>query len=143
MLSSHLSRASALLLGMAGFAFVFAAREMLTRLAPGTPPTATWIGQLLGAALVGLGCLNWFNRYTLLGGIYARAVVLANMTFYVVGSLSILRASAALTATRPMALGVAVVLGVFAACYAWLLLRGPLERDIATYRTPSSGESRG
>ena len=143
MLSSHLSRASALLLGVAGFAFVFAPRELLARLAPGTPPTATWIGQLLGAALVGLVCLNWFNRYTLLGGIYARAVVLANTMFYVVGALSVFGASAALTATRPMAQGVAGVLGVFAACYVWLLFRGPLERDIATYRTTSSGESRG
>ena len=143
MLSSHLSRVSALFLGVAGFAFVFAPRELLARLAPGTPPTATWIGQLLGAALVGLGCLNWFNRHTLLGGIYARAVVLANTMFYVVGALSVFGASAALTATRPMAQSVAGVLGVFAACYAWLLFRGPLERDIATYRTTLGGESRG
>lgn len=143
MLSSHLSRVSALFLGVAGFAFVFAPRELLARLAPGTPPTAAWIGQLLGAALVGLGCLNWFNRHTLLGGIYARAVVLANTMFYVVGALSVFGASAALTATRPMAQSVAGVLGVFAACYAWLLFRGPLERDIATYRTTLGGESRG
>ena len=141
MLSSHLSRASALLLGVAGFAFVFAPRELLARLAPGTPATATWIGQLLGAALVGLGCLNWFNRYTLLGGIYARAVVLANTMFYVVGALSIIGASAALTATRSMAQGVAGVLGVFAACYTWLLFRGPLERDVATGQTTMRGES--
>ena len=140
MLSSHLSRAIALLLGMVGFAFVFAPRGMLALLAPGTPRTVAWIGQLLGAALVGLGCLNWFNRHTLLGGIYARAVVLANVTFCVVGALSIFRTSAALPATRPVAQGVAGVLGVFGACYAWLLFRGPLERDIATYRGTSGSE---
>jgi hypothetical protein len=134
MLSSHLSRGSALLLGVAGFAFVFAPREMLALLAPGTPRAAAWIGQLLGAALVGLACLNWFNRQTVLGGIYARPVVLANMVFYLVGALSIFGASIALTATRPVAQGVAAVLGVFAACYSWLLFRGPLERDIATYQ---------
>lgn len=134
MLSSHLSRASALLLSASGFSFVFAPREMLTLLAPGTPPTATWIGQLLGAALVALACLNWFNRYTLLGGIYARAVVLSNTMFYVVGSSSIFGASVPLTTTRPIAQAVAGVLGVFAACYAWLLFRGPTERDIATQR---------
>jgi len=134
MLSSHLSRASALFLGVAGFSFVFAAREMLVLLAPGTPRAATWIGQILGAALVGLGCLNWFNRHALLGGIYARPVVLANSMFYVVGALSVVGSSAALTTTRPVAQGVAAVLGVFAACYAWLLFRGPLDRDFATYR---------
>lgn len=139
MWSSHLSRASALVLGVAGFAFVFAPRELLARLAPGTPPTATWIGQLLGAALVGLGCLNWFNRHTLLGGIYARTVVLTNTMFFLVGALSVFGASRALTATRPIAQAVAGVLGVFAVCYAWLLYRGPLERDLTTYRTTSSG----
>ena len=141
MLSSQLSRASALLLGVAGFAFVFAPREMFALLAPGTPRTAAWIGQLLGAALVGLGCLNWFNRHTLLGGIYARAVVLANTMFYVVGALSIFGTSAALTGTRPVAQAVAGVLGIFAVSYAWLLFRGPLERDLATYRRTSGGES--
>jgi hypothetical protein len=141
MLSSHLTRTSALLLGVSGFAFVFAPREMLALLAPGTPRTATWIGQLLGAALVGLACLNWFNRHTLLGGIYARAVVLANAMFYVVGASSVFGASAALTATRSTAQGVAAVLGVFAACYVWLLFRGPPQRDIASYRTSSSGTS--
>jgi hypothetical protein len=55
--------------------------------------------------------------------------------FYFVGALSVLGSSAALTATRPMAQAVAGVLGLFAACYAWLLFRGPLERDIASYRT--------
>src|SRR5688572_22320896 len=143
MLSSHLTRASALSLGVAGFAFVFAPRELLALLAPGTPRSATWIGQLLGAALVGLACLNWFNRHTLLGGIYARAVVLANTMFYFVGALSVFGASPALTATRPMAQGVAGVLGVFAACYWWLLFRGPLEGDIATYRTTLGGEPPG
>ena len=140
MLSTHLSRAGALLLSMAGFAFVFAPREMLALLAPGTPRTTAWIGQLLGAALVGLACLNWFNRHTLLGGIYARAVVLANTMFYVVGALSVFGTSAGLAATRPVAQGVAGVLGVFGACYAWLLVRGPLERDIATYRRTLGGE---
>ena len=137
MLSGHLSRASALLLAVTGFAFVFAAREMLALLAPGTPRAATWVGQLLGAALIGLGCLDWFNRHTLLGGIYARPVVLANATFFVVGALSILGTSPTLGATRPIALGVAGVLGVFAGCYAWLLFRGPLERDIISRRSTS------
>lgn len=121
-------------LGVSGFSFVFAPREMLTLLAPGTPSTATWIGQLLGATLVALACLNWFNRFTVLGGIYARAVVLSNAMFYVVGSSSIFGASMPLTTTRPMAQAVAGVLGVFAVCYAWLLFRGPAERDIAIQR---------
>ena len=139
MLSSHLSRASALILSASGFAFVFAPREMLLLLAPGTPRTATWIGQLLGAALVALGCLNWFNRHTLLGGIYARAVVLTNALFFVVSSSSIFGASVALTATRPIAQAVAAILGIFAVCYGWLLYRGPAKRDIESYRATMGG----
>ena len=134
MLCSHLSRASAVLLGAAGHALVFAPRELLAYLAPGTPLAARWIGQLLGAAFIGFAWLNWLNRGALLGGIYARPVVLANAIFFVVGASSVFGASAGLGATARKAQAVAVVLGLFALCYTWLMFRGPLERDFQASR---------
>jgi hypothetical protein len=134
MLCSHLSRASAGLLGVAGHALVFAPREVLAYLAPGTPTAATWIGQLLGAALIGLAWLNWLNRGALLGGIYARPVVLANAVFFLIGAASVFGTSSTLDATARRAQAVAGVLGLFALCYLWLMFRGPLERDFQASR---------
>lgn len=139
MLCSQLSRASAGLLGATGHALVFAPRELLAYLAPGTPAAATWIGQLLGAALIGFAWLNWLNRGTLLGGIYARPVVLANAVFFFVGAVSVFGASSALDATAWRVQAVAGVLGLFALCYTWLMFRGPLERDFQASRASLAG----
>ena len=134
MLCSHLSRASAGLLGVAGHALVFAPRELLAYLAPGTPASASWIAQLLGAAFIGFAWLNWLNRGALLGGIYARPVVLANAVFFFVGAVSVFGASIPLNTTARRAQAVAGVLGLFAVCYLWLMIRGPLERDFQASR---------
>lgn len=36
--------------------------------------------QLLGAAVFGLSMLNWMSRYSRIGGIYGRPLVIANFT---------------------------------------------------------------
>lgn len=43
--------------------------------------------QLLGAALIGFGVMNWTARGSVLGGIYGRAVVAGNQTHLTVGAL--------------------------------------------------------
>ena len=58
---------------------------------PAFPPAAAWLGQLLGAAWLGVAALNWLQRTALLGGIYGRPVVFANTVMYVVSALSLLR----------------------------------------------------
>ena len=133
MLCSLLSRASAVLLGAAGHGLLVAPRELLALLAPGTPPAAPWIGRLLGAAFIGFAWLNWLHRRALLGGIYARPVVLANAMFFLTGAVS-LSVSGALGKTQWRVEAAAGVLGVFAVCYTWLMARGPLERDVQAYR---------
>lgn len=35
--------------------------------------------QLIGAALFGFAMLNWLSRYSLVGGIYSRPLVVANL----------------------------------------------------------------
>ena len=65
---------------------------MLPALVPGFPPDAAWLGQLLAAAWLGIAALNWLQRSALLGGIYGRATVSANVVVYVVSALSLLRA---------------------------------------------------
>ncbi len=69
MKSSLVSRASALVLCIGGLALLFAPDVVLSWLEPEFPAGAAWIGQLLGAAWLGLAALNWLNRSAILGGI--------------------------------------------------------------------------
>lgn len=124
---------SAGLLLCGGLSLLFGADVIVPALAPGTPPSAAWIGQLLGAAWLALAALDWFQRGTLLGGIYGRGVVTANAVLYFVSAMSALRA---LPVAGRRAMLVAVVAAVMALVYGALLLRGPFDR-LATTRDAS------
>lgn len=127
--SSLLSRASAAVLLVAGAALLFASDALLPMLAPGTPASAFWIGGLLGAAWLGVAALNWLGRSAVLGGIYGRPVVMANLALYFISALTLGRA--ALEPGAPAALwALAAPMAVLAAAYGGLLLRGPLARDV-------------
>jgi hypothetical protein len=125
MISSTISRASAITLAVGGGAMLFVADEILPVLAPDFPPDAAWIGQSLGAAWLGLAALNWLQRNVVLGGIYSRPIVLANLIAYFVTATS---AAGSLPGAGGGAMGTALIAGVFAIAYGVLLLKGPFDR---------------
>lgn len=125
-ISSLLSRVSAAVLLVGGAALLFAPDALLPALVPGFPPAAVWLGQLLGAAWLGVAALNWSQRAALLGGIYGRPVVLANLALYFISALSLSRALLR-GAAPPTLWALLVPLAVLAAAYGALLLRGPFD----------------
>jgi hypothetical protein len=126
--STLISRVSAAVLLIAGLALLLAPDAVLPRLIPDYPPTALWLGQLLGAAWLGVATLNWASRATILGGIYGRPIVLANVAIYCIGALVML--GAARRAELPGAVWTVVALAVvLAVAYGLLLWRGPLPKD--------------
>jgi len=131
--SRSISSASALILVAGGVTLLFAPDFLLPRIAPGFPPSALWLGQLLGAAWLGMAALDWLSRSTMLGGIYGRPVVFANAAFYLIGALTVLRA-ASRAPTSIVLWAVAVPLVVLAIAYGWLLYRGPFEKEMAQRR---------
>lgn len=131
MISSRLSLLSAAVLLLGGVALLFASDMLLPALIPGFPPAASWLGQFLGAAWLGVAALNWLQRGTRLGGIYGRPVVFANLLLYFVSALSLLRGL--LGGGIPTALwAVFAPAAALAAAYAALLLRGPFDSSTAS-----------
>jgi hypothetical protein len=126
MISSRLSRVSAAVLLFGGSALLFAPDVLLPVLVPGFPPTAAWLGQLLAAAWLGVAALNWLQRAAVLGGIYGRPVVLANLVLYFVSALSLLRAVVGGGAPGA-AWGALALAAPLATAYGALLLRGPFD----------------
>ena len=124
--AGRVSRASAGLLAITGLALVFAADDILPRLVPGFPAAGAWVGQLLGGAWLAIAALTWLNRGARLGGIYGRPVVLTNAIVYFVSAMVLLKIVPQPGASLPVVI-VAVLFGLFAALYGWLLFRGPLD----------------
>ena len=124
------------MLFLGGLALLFVPDLVLPLLVPGYPPEGLWLGQLLAAAWLGLASLDWLSRSTLLGGIYGRPVVAANLGGFFVGALSLLRA-ASRDPESPTIWMLLVPHLAFAGIYGWLLLRGPFERDLRSQRSAS------
>lgn len=126
MISSLLARISATFLVLGGVAFLFASDVLLPALVPGFPPAGAWLGQLLGAAWLGVAALNWLQRAAILGGIYGRPIVFANLGLYFVSALSLFRGLLGDGAPRVLWLLLAV-LASLAVSYGLLLFRGPFD----------------
>lgn len=126
MISSIVSRISALVLLAGGLALLFAPDVLLPAVAPGFPLAAAWLGQLLAAAWFGVAALNWLQRSVVLGGIYGRPTVLANFALYFVSAASLLRVVLG-HAASPLLWFVVAAAWVLAAVYGALLLRGPFD----------------
>ena len=121
---------SAAVLLVAGIALLFAPDMLLPRLVLGYPEAALWLGQLLGAAWLGMAILNWSNRSTLLGGIYGRPVVAANLAVYLVSALVLFR-TVGRAGFSSVLWTLAAAAAVLAIAFAVLLFRGPLSRDLS------------
>ena len=133
MISTRISTTSAAFLLIGGLALLFGSDEILPRLIPAFPPEATWIGQLLGAGWLALSALNSLSRSTLLGGIYGRPLVVANLSLYFISAMVLLKIVA--RGDVPAGLWFVVVpVVLFTVIYGGLLLRGPIQRDLEAHR---------
>lgn len=114
---------AALLYFTAAVAFLFAGAEILSAAGAAGTPVELGLLQLLGAALFGLAMLDWTHRHSLVGGIYARPVVVANLAHALSGCLILVQLG------RDLGFGAVLVAalvayGAVAAGFA-MKLRGP------------------
>lgn len=115
-----------------GALFVFAPEESAVALTRQETPALAF--SLLGAALFGLGMMDWLTRRAPIGGIYGRPVLMANLVHFVIGGLALLRAGLDGVGTGWLWALCAVYLGG-AAFYGALLFTSP--RPEQTKRAPS------
>lgn len=71
--------ASSAIYAGAGLPLLFAADEILKRVDGSVATTGLWMADMFGGALVAFAVLNWFNRTTMMGGIYGRPLLVANL----------------------------------------------------------------
>jgi hypothetical protein len=120
LVSKIILTATALLLVVVGLALDFLPQEAATCLGLPAAAALTVILQCLAAALLGLGYLDWLSRANLMGGIYSRPLALANLLFFAVSAITLVRFTA--EHATPTALRVAsIVASVFAILFAWLM----------------------
>lgn len=125
MKASHFIAFYAVLLLAGGLVFLFASKEVGTAVDGATAGRV--FPQLLGAAMLGFGVVNWTARRAVLGGIYGRAIVVGNQVFAFVGAMSMLGQMGA--SPDPGFWMLLAVLACGAVLYTLLLWRGPFSND--------------
>ena len=107
---------------------LFASDVILPRMIPGLSGADAWLAQLLAAGWLGVAALNWLGQSALLGGIYGRPQVMANLALYFISATTLLRTVSSREVPATVWI-VAAVCVAFALTYGWLLFRGPFQRD--------------
>jgi len=109
-----------------GLALLFAPREVLASFGGTIDDPIIPIIQVLSGAVSGLGIMTWLLRRAPFGGIYGRPLLLANLTFSLVGSLTLLKVAFRTPGAIPL-WGCAIVLGLLALGFGLAMYRSPEE----------------
>jgi hypothetical protein len=78
---------SAVFMGTLGIALTFLSSEVAGYLEFQAPGTVLLL-QILGALCFGFAMLNWMSKESVIGGIYSRPLVLANLSHYFIGAMA-------------------------------------------------------
>ena len=82
---------SAALLAVAGISLSFFPNEISNYIGLGVTKTPQLVIQALGALYFGFAMLNWMAKGSLIGGIYAKPLVVANLSHFMIGGLSLIK----------------------------------------------------
>lgn len=119
---------SAVLLALAGVAFSFIPKE-LSSFAGLDVDSATILAlQVIGALLFGFGTLNWMAKGSLIGGIYAKPIVTANLAHFLIVSLALVKVMLSGTFSSLPFYFLTVFYVLFAILFGWLFFNSPVAK---------------
>ena len=107
------------LLGL-GVGLDFLPQEVASNLGFGSAMLAPLPLQVLAAAFLGVGFMNWLSKDNPMGGIYARPLALQNFLLFGVGAITLDRTALHGTAARGFQLA-AIMFTVLALAFGWLM----------------------
>ena len=113
---------SALILGLAGVLALFAPDVLISTQGAAAAGTTSVLVQLMGALYFSFALMNWTAKDSLIGGIYARPISLANFSHFFAGALLLLKHQLSNEMNLSI-LAVLIVYTVYAACFYWLVFR--------------------
>ncbi len=122
---------SAGIFGIAGFTLTFTPERLIHYLQVETSNPQLLIMQLLGAFYFAFAMLNWMNKASLMGGIYNRAVAMANFTHFMVAGLALIKAAISSPELPIAFLVAALIYAFFGVAFGIILFRHPIKEATA------------
>jgi len=82
---------SAVFLALAGVSLTFFPIEIANNIGLGSEKPSQLVIQILGALYFGFAMLNWMAKGSIIGGIYNKPVVVANLSHFLIGGLALIK----------------------------------------------------
>jgi hypothetical protein len=120
MKSKIILTASAVFLFAAGLILDFLPQEIAATLNLGSSAAITVLMQVLAAAFLGMGFMNWLSKSNPMGGIYSRPLALQNFLFFGVAAIALDKV-ALHGGTQRSLQSAAIAFTIFALTFGWLL----------------------
>jgi hypothetical protein len=122
-----LMTSSSILLGLAGMLALFAPDVLLSTQEAAATKTLSVMIQLMGALYFSFALMNWTAKDSVIGGIYARPVSLANFSHFFAGTLLLVKFQLSNELNLAI-LAALIVYAVYTLCFYWLVFRatGPV-----------------
>ncbi len=117
-----LMTSSALILGLAGVFALFAPDTLLYTQGSAATGITSVLVQLMGALYFSFALMNWTAKVSLIGGLYARPVSLANFGHFFAGALLLLKYQLSNEMNLSILAGL-IVYSIYTACFYWLVFR--------------------
>ncbi|MFI5161142.1 MAG: hypothetical protein ACHQHN_07685 [Sphingobacteriales bacterium] len=83
--------ASAILLAAVGISLSFFPNEIAKYIGLDASKTSQLVMQALGALYFGFAILNWMAKGSIIGGIYNKPLVVANLSHFMIGGLALIK----------------------------------------------------
>ena len=117
--------ASAVFLGIIGFALTFLPEEMYGYLSSDINQASLLILQILGAGYLGFAMLNWMTKNNLIGGIYSKPLVIGNLVHFLVSSFALIKIVAILENHFYFILTLTIIYSVFTLGFGFVFMANP------------------
>jgi len=116
---------SAVCLAAAGVGLSFFPKEIANYIGLDSTKASQLVMQILGALYFGFAMLNWMAKGSIIGGIYNKPLIVANMSHFLIGALSLIKG---LMSTSNPSYQLVILTGIytiFAVLFAILFIRHP------------------
>ncbi len=117
--------ASAVFFGLIGLGLTFIPAEIAGYLFSGIHTILVLPFQLLGAAYLGFAMLNWMNRKSPIGGIYAKPLSMANLIHFLVSALALIKMMAEFSTHYGIMLAVTILYSLFTFGFIRVFMTNP------------------
>ena len=123
--SKILMIASAIFYGIIGIGLTFMPEEISAYIGTNISQTSLLTLQILGAAYLGFAMVNWMTKNNLVGGIYSKPLIIANLVHFLVSSFALIKIIGKIENHFEVMLALTIIYSAFTLGFGLLFTKNP------------------